>query len=283
MLPYVVTDRPPTRPLPRDALGLGLRLPHYEHLFRHQPEVGYFEIITENFLGPAPLAARNLARVSAHYPVVLHGVSLNLLGHEPLDEKYLDDVCRLADRVDAAFVTDHLCWTGAHGIQHHDLLPMPYTDALAELAASRARYVQQRLGRPFGLENLSSYVTFRESSLSEQAFYSRVVTEAGCHFMLDINNIYVSSVNHGFDPHVYLQAIDFSRVLQVHIAGHRHEPDGTIIDTHDRPVSDAVWQLYAAAWRLGGPFPTLLEWDDAIPPLPEALAELERARSARAA
>lgn len=268
--------------LPRDALGLGLRIPHYDYLFEHEPELGYFEIITENFLSDAAPPTRRLERVCARYPVVLHGVSLNLLGHEPLDDDYLDAVCRLADRVNAAFVTDHLCWTGAHGLQHHDLLPVPYTEDLIEFAAERAHAVQRRLGRPFGLENLSSYVTFRASSMSEHEFYTHVVNQAGCYFMLDVNNVYVSSVNHGFDAREYLRAIDFSRVLQVHVAGHEREPGGTIIDTHDRPVCDEVWQLYREAWKAGGPFPTLLEWDDSIPPMPDAIRELERARVVRA-
>jgi uncharacterized protein (UPF0276 family) len=263
-------------------LGLGLRLAHYGYLFEHEPALDYFEIITENFLSTAPVARQSLAWVAARYPVVLHGVGLNLLGHEPLDLAYVEAVCRLADRVHAPFVTDHLCWTGAHGARHHDLLPMPYTHALIELAAERAYAVQRRLGRPFGLENVSSYVTFRESELSEHEFYTRVVREAGCHFMLDVNNIYVSSVNHGFDAHEYLRAIDFSRALQVHVAGHRRMPDGTLVDTHDQPVCDEVWRLYAEAWARGGPFPTLLEWDDELPAMPEALAELERARVVRA-
>jgi uncharacterized protein (UPF0276 family) len=195
-----------------DAVGLGLRLPHYAYLFEHWPELDYFEIITENFLGPAPIPASNLARVRARYPVVLHGVGLNLLGHEPLDEAYLDDVCRLADRVQAPFVTDHLCWTSAQGMNHHDLLPVPYVPELAELAAERADRVQRRLDRPFGIENLSSYVEFERSTLSEWEFYTAVVRDSGCYFMLDINNIYVSSVNHGFDPREYLQAIDLSRL-----------------------------------------------------------------------
>ncbi len=274
-------EPPDARPLPAAALGLGLRLPHYAYLFEHWPEIDYLEIITENFLGAAPIPAANLARVCARYPVALHGVGLNLLGHDPLDEAYLEDVCRLADRVRAPFVTDHLCWTGAHGMNHHDLLPVPHVPELVELAAERAHYVQRRLDRPFGLENLSSYIQFQQSTLSEWQFYAAVVRESGCHFMLDVNNIYVSSVNHGFDPRVYLQAIDFTRVLQVHLAGHRTEADGTIVDTHDRPVCDEVFALYRDAWDTGGPFPTLIEWDESIPPMPDVLAELERARRAR--
>ncbi len=268
--------------IPRDALGLGLRIPHYGHLFEHWPEVGYFEIISETFLGPAPLPRQKLARVRERYPVVLHGVGLNLLGHAPLDERYLDDLCRLADEVDAPFVTDHLCWTGAHGRSHHDLLPTPYVPELVAFAAERAAYVQARLGRPFGLENLSSYVELAQSTMTEAAFYGAVIREAGCHALLDINNIYVSSQNHGFDPLAYLESIDFSRVLQVHLAGHTREPDGTLIDTHDAPVPDPVWALYRAAWQRGGPFPTMIERDDRIPELPVLLEELSRARTFRA-
>jgi uncharacterized protein len=212
----------------------------------------------------------------------MHGVSLNLLGNEPLDEVYLDQVCRLADQIEAPFVTDHLCWTGARALAHHDLLPVPYTNDLLELAAQRADYVQRRLGRPFGLENLSSYLQFHDSTMPEWEFYSGVVEQARCWFMLDLNNIYVSSVNHGFDASTYLDAIRFDRVLQVHLAGHTVEADGTVIDTHDQPVCNPVWDLYAEAWRRGGPFPTLLERDAAIPPLPALLIELETARRVRA-
>ena len=272
--------RSPTS-LPRDALGLGLRIPHYSHLYEHWPAVDFFEIISENFLGAALPPRANLDRVRSRYPIVLHGVSLNLLGHEPLDSSYLDALRRLADYVDAPFVTDHLCWTGAHGVNHHDLLPLPYVPELVELAAERAAYVQKRLGRPFGIENLSSYVDFKASTLSEWEFYTRVIEESGCYYLLDINNVYVSSENHGFDAESYLASIDYSRVLQVHLAGHTRQPDGTLVDTHDHPVCDAVFRLYREAWKAGGPFPTLLEWDDRIPPMPEALAELEKARTLR--
>ncbi len=267
--------------IPRDALGLGLRIPHYSYLFSHFPAVDYFEIISENFMGTAAPPRRHLELVRQRYTVVLHGVGLNLLGSGPLDEAYLDALCRLADHVDAPFVTDHLCWTGAHGVTHHDLLPVPYTPELVEFAAERATLVQRRLGRPFGLENLSSYVEFTNSTMSEWEFYTRVVRESGCHYLLDVNNVYVSSQNHDFDPELYLDAIDFARVLQVHLAGHTRRPDGIIVDTHDQPVTDAVWQLYASAWKRGGPFPTLLEWDDNIPPMPDVLAELARAKEVR--
>jgi len=273
-----------SRSIPEDALGIGLRPAHYAALAEGAPieELGYLEILSENYLGRAAAPRRRLAAVGARYPLVLHGVGLNLLGHAPLDEAYLDALCRLADAVDAPFVTDHLCWTGAHGVSHHDLLPAPYVPELVELAAERAAAVQAKLGRPFGLENLSSYVEFAESTLTEWEFHAAVVRQAGCFSMLDINNVYVSSQNHGFDPEVYLASVDFSRVLQVHLAGHTREPGGTLVDTHDQPVDSAVWALYAHAWRLGGPFPTLLEWDAKIPALAEIMTELAKAKAVRA-
>ena len=267
--------------LPSFALGAGLRPVHYAHVFEQQPAVDFFEVISENYLDPETPASRRLARVAERYPIVLHGVTLNLLGHAPLDEHYLDQVCRLADRVDAPYVTDHLCWTAAHGTAHHDLLPVPYTAELAELAAERACYVQRRLGRPFGLENLSSYVELADSTMPEWEFYARVVRDADCWFMFDINNVYVSSVNHGFDARTYVDAVNPSRILQIHLAGHSREPTGMIVDTHDRAVCDEVWELYAYAYRRGAA-PTMIEWDARIPPMPELLSELERARQVRA-
>lgn len=265
----------------RDALGLGLRVPHYEHVLRAQPTVDYFELLSDNYLVADTPPRHYARRIGERYPFVLHGVGLNLLGHEPLDERYLDAIKQLADAHDAAFVSDHLCWSRAQAMNHHDLLPTPFTEEIADYAVERAAYVQARLGRPFALENLSSYVGFATSTMTEWDFYARVVTQAGVWFMLDINNIHVSSQNHAFDAQQYVDAIDFSRVAQVHMAGHQVSREGVIVDTHDRPVVDAVWQLYARAWKQGGPFPTLLEWDDAIPSFDVLLAELERARTVR--
>lgn len=268
--------------LGRVALGIGLRPVHYADICQHWPELDFFEVISENYLDPGSPASGHLARIAERYPIVLHGVTLNLLGHEPLDEGYLDRLCSLADRIGASYVTDHMCWTGVHGVTHHDLLPVPYREELVELAAERACYVQRRLGRPFGLENLSSYVEFDDSTMTEWEFYTRVVREADCWFMLDINNVHVSSVNHRFDARTYIDAVDFARVLQVHLAGHTREPNGIIVDTHDRAVCDDVWELYAHAWRRGGPFPTLVEWDSEIPAMSAVIAELDRARRVRA-
>lgn len=265
----------------RDALGVGLRPPHYPYILEHAPEIGFFEVITENLLSRAEGPHRNVTAVRAKHPVVLHGVGLNLLGHEPLDRDYLDAVRRVADEVDAPWVTDHLCWTRDRGLSHHDLLPTPYVEDLVDLAAERAAFVQETLGRPFGLENLSSYVTFARSTMPEWTFFTEVVRRAGVHALLDVNNVYVSSLNHGFSPADYLDAVDFDRVLEVHLAGHTRLPDGTAIDTHDDHVCDEVWALYRDAWARGGPFPTLLEWDDRIPPFPEVLAEVSRAAAVR--
>ncbi len=262
------------------ALGLGLRPAHYRDLLAAWPLLDYFEIISENFLGEALPPRHHLDRIKERYPIVLHGVGLNILGQRPPSAEYLDRLAALAEHVRAPFVTDHLCWTGSHGHVHHDLLPAPYVPELVDIVAERAAFVQRHLGRPFGLENLSSYVELERSTLSEWEFYAAVVERAGCWFMLDLNNVYVSSQNHRFDPERYLDAIDLTRVLQVHLAGHSREPSGIIVDTHDQPVADAVWRLYACTFARR-PVPTLLEWDDRIPPLADALAELRKAERYR--
>lgn len=268
-------------PLPRDAVGLGMRPPLYASLRAPVAGVDYCEAISENHLESAAPPRWQLDAIRAQRPVVLHGVGLNLLGHEPLDTRYLDALGALAERIDAPFVSDHLCWSASHARRHHDLLPAPCTPELADLAAERAARVQSHLGRPFALENLSSYVTFDESSLDEAGFFTRVVAASGCYALLDLNNVYVSSENHGFEARDYLDRVDFSRVLEVHLAGHTLLPDGLRLDTHDRPVCEAVWSLYAYAWERGGPFPTLLERDDAIPAIDELVDELRRARAVR--
>jgi uncharacterized protein (UPF0276 family) len=265
------------------GIGLGLRIPHYPRIFADWPEVDFFEIISENFMGGAELPARNLDRILARYPVVLHGTGLGIASAEPLDPGYLRDLKALADRANAPYVTDHLCWTAAEGIHHHELLPFPYTERNARYVAERAARVQDFLGRPFGLENLSSYVAFRGSEMPEWEFYRRVVELSGCHYMLDLNNIHVSCVNHGYAAAEYLASIRWDRVLQCHIAGHTVNADGTILDTHDTPVSEEVWELYRLAWARSGGFRTLLERDGNIPPFEELRAESRRALAYREA
>ncbi len=264
--------------IPRNAIGLGLRLPHYRHIFSEWPKVEFFEIVSENFMGDAPLPKRNLERILSTYPVVLHGVSLGIASTDPLDYSYLDRLKALTVMTATPYFTDHLCWTSTHGIHHHDLLPVPYTEENARYIAERISEVQDFIGIPFGLENLSSYASFKESEMEESDFYNRVVELSGCGYMLDINNVFVSSVNHGFDARRYLDSIRWDKVLQCHIAGHTEKQDGTLLDTHEEKVRREVWELYGHAWNISGGFPTLLERDDKIPPFPELHAEALRAR-----
>lgn len=264
--------------IPPHAVGLGLREPHFAHIFRETPAVDFFEIISENFMGDAPILRARLDKILERYPVVLHGVSLGIASAEPPGADYLRRLKALVKHTGTPYFTDHLCWTTAHGVHHHDLLPFPYTEANARFTAERAARVQDFVGIPFGLENLSSYAAFRDSEMPEAEFYARVLELSGCHAMLDINNIYVSAVNHRFDPRAYVDAVPWGRVLQCHVAGHSRNPDGTILDTHDAPVADAVWELYRYAWEQSGGFRTLLEWDDNIPDFPVAEAEARKAR-----
>lgn len=259
-------------------IGLGLRIPHYSSLFQEYPDIDFFEIISENFMLNQGPPLENLKKVLSHYPVVMHGVSLNLGSVDPLNEDYLKKLKNLQSMTQSEYVTDHLCWTGAEGINYHDLLPLPYTESIANYLVERIKKVQDFLNVPFGLENLSSYVNFRQSEMSEWEFYNYIIDQSGCHYMLDINNIYVSSVNHQFDPREYLNSIKWDKVLQCHIAGHSKLEDGSIIDTHDHPVCHEVWDLYHYAWKLSGGFHTLLEWDDKIPTLSETWEEAQKAR-----
>ena len=257
--------------------GLGLRPSHYPDILAQRPDVDWFEALTENYLVPGGKPLYFLEQVRALYPVVLHGVSLSIGASEPLDLDYLRQVKTLATRIDAAWVSDHLCWTGAHGINLHDLMPLPYTEEAVHHVANRVRQVQDILGRQLLLENVSSYVTYRASQLSEWEFLSAIAEAADCLILLDINNIHVSAFNHSFNPHDYLNGIPIARVRQFHLAGHQNQGD-YIIDTHDQPVIDAVWELYAAALRRFGPVSTMIERDDNIPPLDELLTELDQAR-----
>lgn len=262
----------------RRALGLGLRPRFYRELERAAAPVDFFEVLVENYLGSSPLPRDNLRRVAARYPLVGHGVSSNLLGADPLNMDYLLQVKDLIAEFSMPFMTDHLCWSAHGSSTHHDLLPAPYARELVPYVAERAALVQEILGVPFGIENLSSYVAFTRDDMPEWEFYRAVIEHSGCWHLLDVNNVFVSSRNHGFSAEEYLSAMRWDRVLQVHIAGHQTRPDGILQDTHDRPVRAEVWELYAKAWRLGGPFPTLLEWDADIPCLADAVKELLVAR-----
>ena len=272
-----MTSTSPLSERPYLGFGLGLRPAHYETILTESPAVDWFEIISENYLIPGGRPLHYLDRIRKRYPLAMHGVSLSIGAQDPLNREYLQQLRALADRIEPVWISDHLCWTGAHGLNAHDLLPLPYTGEALKHVAARVGQVQDFLGRRILLENVSSYVSYPESEMSEWEFLREVAGRADCLILLDVNNIYVSSVNHEFDPHEYLNAIPAERVWQFHLAGHRNHGD-YIIDTHDEPVIDPVWELYEAAVRRFRRVSTMIERDDNIPPLAELLAELDRAR-----
>ncbi len=259
------------------GFGLGLRTDHYESILDGRPRVDWFEALSENYLMPGGKPLYFLDRLRAEYPMVLHGVSLSIGSTDPLDRDYLKALKQLAQRIEPAWVSDHLCWTGVAGRNLHDLFPIPYTEEALDHVAARVRQVQDFLGRQILLENVSSYVTFRDSAMSEWDFLSEIARRADCHVLLDVNNIYVSAFNHGFDALEFIEGVPVDRVRQIHLAGHSN--CGThIIDTHDADIVDPVWELYASAVRRFGNVATMIERDDHIPPLAELVTELERAR-----
>ncbi|HMV69326.1 MAG TPA: DUF692 domain-containing protein [Myxococcota bacterium] len=269
------------RPIARDAVGIGLRPAHYAAIAEAPPEVDFFEVIAENLLGRAGPARDHAAAVARRYPLVAHGVSMDLVGVEPIDEAHLAAFAALVRAHRMPWATDHLCWSASEGRHHHELLPPPLLDEAVGWAADRIRRVQAALDVPFGVENVSSYVAWGDDEMPEWTFLRRVVEAADCGVLLDLNNVVVSAHNQAFSPLDYLDAVPWDRVLEVHLAGHEARPDGLRHDTHDRAVDDEVWALYAEAWRRGGPFPTLVEWDDAIPALDVVVAEARRARAIR--
>jgi uncharacterized protein len=267
------------------GLGLGARGLHVRELLARSPDLrgtlGFLELLTENHLDVDPRREELTLQLAAAYPVVLHGVSLNVGSVDPLDRAYLRKVAALAERTRARWVSDHLCWTSVDGWNSHDLLPLPYTDATLRHVAARVRAVQDLLGRRIALENPSSYLRFAFSTMDEAEFMARLCDEADCALLLDVNNVYVSATNHGFDAHEYLAALPADRVVQIHLAGHSRR-GGRLIDTHDAPVADPVWQLYEEAIAHCGTVSTLLEWDARIPALDALCAELAKAAPLRA-
>jgi len=259
------------------GFGVGLRTVHFAEILRAWPPIDWFEIISENFLDSQGRPRYVLSRIAERYPVVMHGVSLSIGSADPLDFDYLARLRRLADAVHARWVSDHLCWTGVAGRTSHDLLPLPLNEDSLRHVIQRVRIVQDFLERPLILENPSSYVTFAASTLSEWEFLSRLVEETGCELLVDVNNIYVTSRNHGFDPRDYLAGLPAGCVRQYHLAGHT-DLITHCIDTHDAHVTDAVWDLYAQAVARLGPAATLIEWDARIPPLTVVQSEASRAR-----
>jgi uncharacterized protein (UPF0276 family) len=269
--------------LPNPGDGLGLREEHFPHLMSTPPEtwgIDWFEAITENLLDNRGWGMRVFEHVAAHRPVVLHGVSLSIGSTAPLDMAYLAKLRDLAERFRPLWVSDHLCWTGVQGLNSHDLLPLPLTEAALTHVAGRVCAVQDFLGRPLIVENPSTYLEFRASQMPEAEFLARLCDLTGCGLLLDVNNVHVSSFNHALDPLDYLGAIPVEHVVQVHLAG--PSDHGThLIDTHDAPVPDAVWPLYAHVWERCGPVATMVEWDANVPAFDVVAAELAKARRVR--
>jgi uncharacterized protein len=260
------------------GFGLGLRTEHYHAILDTAPAVDWFEALSENYMVDGGKPLHFLDRIRERYPMVLHGVSLSIGTTDPLDADYLARLAALAHRVEPEWVSDHLCWTGLRGVNMHDLLPLPYTEEALDHVVGRVLQVQEALKRPLMLENVSSYVTYRHSTIPEWEFMAEVARRTDGDILLDVNNIYVSCFNHGWDAEIYLQGIPPERVGQIHLAGHTNKST-YIIDTHDHPVIDPVWELYGKAVRRLGPVATMIERDDNIPPLEELVAELGRARA----
>jgi len=265
--------------LPDLGLGVGLRNQHFQHILEHGANVDWFEIISENFIDNHGYARYVLDRIRCDTPVVMHGVSMSIGSSDPLDFGYLAKLKQLAQEIQPAWISDHLCWTGVATINSHDLLPLPLNDESFKHVAQRIRIVQDFLERPLILENPSTYLQFRHSTMTEQAFLSGLCEETGCGLLLDVNNVYVSAYNHDFDAEAYLRELPPRHIVQIHLAGPTDCGD-YLIDTHDQPVPSAVWKLYALAQQLTGGVSSLLEWDANIPPYPELLAELHKARLA---
>ncbi len=268
--------------LPDLGIGVGLRTVHFGHILSQHPPVDWFEVLSENFLDTGGRPLHVLDQVVERYPVALHGVSLSIGSTDPLDLGYLKELKSLADRTRARWVSDHLCWTGVLGRNTHDLLPMPYTEEALLHTIARVREVSERLERPLVLENPSSYVEFAASTLTEWEFLARLAEEADCGLLLDVNNVYVSAFNHGFDPREYIAGIPADRVVQYHVAGHTNK--GThILDTHSDHALPEVWDLYRMAWARTGPAATLYEWDEDIPEFEVVHAEARKALAHREA
>lgn len=259
------------------GFGLGLRSEHYTSILNTLPSVDWFEIISENYLVPGGRPLYYLDQIREKYPLAMHGVSLSIGSTDPLNWDYLKQLKKLSERVNPIFISDHLCWTGVKGLNMHDLLPLPFTEETLQHVVSRIQQVQDFLGRQLLFENVSSYITFQESSFTEWAFLSQVALHADCHILLDINNIYVSAFNHGFSAEEFLSGIPLDRVKQFHLAGHSNHQTH-IIDTHDAPIIDPVFDLYEKAVQHFGAIPTMIERDDNIPPLEDLLLELEQVK-----
>jgi uncharacterized protein len=259
------------------GFGVGLRREHYNDLVEGHADVDWLEILTENYMVPGGKPLYYLDKIRAHYPIAMHGVSLSIGSTDPLNKQYLKELKTLAERVEPKWISDHLCWTGVQGINLHDLMPLPYTEEALNHVAERVVQVQDFLGRQILLENVSSYLTYQHSTITEWDFISNLAKKADCLILLDINNIQVSAHNHHFDPLTYLNAMPRERIQQIHLAGHLNKGEYSI-DTHDHEIVDSVWNLYTASVEKFGQVSTMIERDDDIPPLDVLLNELNTAR-----
>ncbi len=265
-----------------DGFGLGLRPDHYSDFRTGRPKVDWLEIISENYLVPGGKPLEHLDAIRRDYPMVMHGVSLSIGSTDPLNTNYLADLKALIARVQPGWVSDHICWTGVDHTNLHDLLPMPCTEEALDHMVARVRQVQDFLGQRIALENASTYVAFNNDAMQEWEFVAELARRADCWLLLDVNNIYVSAVNHGFDGRRYIDALPAERIRQIHLAGHENHDD-YLIDTHDHPICPAVYDLYGYAIKRLGWIPTMIERDDNIPPLAELLSELEQVKAVAAA
>jgi len=262
------------------GFGIGLRSVHFDHILKNNPAIDWFEVLSENYLDTGGRPLHVLDKVAERYPVVLHGVSLSVGSTDPVNFDYLGKLKALAKRIKAHWVSDHLCWTGVTGMNTHDLLPMPYTDQALAHTIERVRIIQDFLERPIALENASTYLEFAASTWRESEFLATLSERADCGILLDVNNVYVSAFNHGFDAKEYIDQIPRDRVVQMHLAGHTHK--GThILDTHSDYVIDTVWELYRYAYQRLGGVATLLEWDANIPVFEVVHGEALKARKFR--
>lgn len=260
------------------SFGLGLRTQHYNDFLNTKQPVDWLEVISDNYMvnGGKPLAM--LDRIRADYPVTMHGVSMSIGSVKGLDQEYLKKLKALEQRIQPMWVSDHLCWGGVHGRKLHDLMPLPFTQEALEVVSRNIRHAQDFLQRPLVIENVSSYVEFKDSEMTEWDFLSEICNRTGCQLLLDINNIYVSAFNHGFSPFDFIDSVPSEQIRQFHLAGHQDNGDH-LIDTHDHPVCHGVWELYEYALHRFGSVPTMIERDDNIPPLSELLEELETAKA----
>jgi uncharacterized protein (UPF0276 family) len=262
--------------LPNLGMGLGLRPQHFEYILEHQPKVDWFEVISENFMSDFGWCRHVLLRLRETYPIVMHGVSMSIGSTDPLNMNYLASLKQLAADVEPEWISDHLCWTGVNHVNTHDLLPVPLTRESLNHICQRVSQVQDYLQRPLVLENPSTYLSFKESTIEEWEFLNLLSRRTGCGLLLDVNNVYVSARNHGFDAADYIDQLDHDAIVQTHLSGHTDLGDHCV-DTHDQPVCDAVWELYARLSELTGGVSTLLEWDANVPSFSELHAELKKA------